>query len=116
MAGVLTAGRGASSVAGVAVDPDAPAQPNEIIAAANDHFNDTCGSSSIGSLGASHGVNRPAAVISGVRDVQAGAAPGGTGAERDVLPAHGTGARYSNEAAVRITAPRKSACSGLGKG
>jgi hypothetical protein len=47
MAGVLTAGIGASSAAGVAVDPDAPAQPTEIIAATNDHFNVTCGSSSI---------------------------------------------------------------------
>src|SRR5437899_5177962 len=61
MAGVLTAGMGASSVAGVAVDPDAPAQPNEIIAAANAHLNDTSGSSSMGSLGAYHGVNRHAA-------------------------------------------------------
>src|SRR6267143_6205322 len=51
IATVLTAGMGAARVAGVAAGPDAPAQPNEVIAMAHDHFKDTCGSSSWGHLG-----------------------------------------------------------------
>src|SRR5467141_1058474 len=51
IAAVLTPGMGAASVAGAAAGPDAPAQPNEIIVTANDHFTDTCGSSSWGHSG-----------------------------------------------------------------